>query len=179
MEDVTCHGKHPSLTPKQAMWGKIQANYTPSPHPSHIACHPPTDNSPSPAMIAVAAFPNHLISTTIPRLTVSHCFDVDYSDHFRPTVGNETLCPCATILCPPPTHPSHQAPWHHWHTRTHIIFHCLTTADAQSAHLCGLCSLHHIFTSTEATLWLCTFLQSMNSSLLHPLPMPRPGMDPL
>src|SRR6266851_2321803 len=178
MEDVARCEDHPSLTPKQAMWEKLRTDYVPSPHPSHITCHPPVNNKPTPAIIAMATFPNCLISTTILRLAISHCFDADYSNCFHPTMGNKTLCPCATIPHPPPTHPPHQAPWHHWHTKAHIIFHCLAMEDAQSAHLCGLHSLCQIFMSTEATLQLCTFLQATNSSLLCLLPMPRPGMDP-
>jgi hypothetical protein len=36
--------------PKQAMWEKILTDYTPSNHPSHIACMPPDGNKPPPGI---------------------------------------------------------------------------------------------------------------------------------
>jgi hypothetical protein len=32
------------MEPKAAMWARIQRDYTPSNHPSHIACAPPDGN---------------------------------------------------------------------------------------------------------------------------------------
>ena len=95
------------------MWEKIQTDYVPSPYPSHITCHTPVNNKPTPTMLAATTFPNCLIFTTIPWLASAHCFNMDCSNHFYPTAGNNTLCPCTITLCPPPTHPPHQAPWHH------------------------------------------------------------------
>ena len=36
--------------PKQVMWEKILADYSPSNHPSHIACAPPDGNKPPPGI---------------------------------------------------------------------------------------------------------------------------------
>ena len=36
--------------PKATMWGKIHANYRPNPRPSSVACDPPSDNIPPPAI---------------------------------------------------------------------------------------------------------------------------------
>jgi len=38
------------LTPKQAIWQKIHLDYHPNPHPSHVACTPPLNPTPPPAI---------------------------------------------------------------------------------------------------------------------------------
>jgi hypothetical protein len=40
------------MEPKVAMWARIQWDYTPSTHPSHIACAPPDSNKPPPTIRA-------------------------------------------------------------------------------------------------------------------------------
>ena len=76
----------PHTTPKDKMWAKIQVDYTLSNHPSYITYKPPKGNSLPPAIQAVVNFSNRLITSTIFRFAVSHCFDANYLDHF---------CPCA------------------------------------------------------------------------------------
>jgi len=71
------------MEPKAAMWARIQWDYTPSTHPSHIACAPPDGNKPPPAIRAAIAHCNRLICSTIFRFAVAHCFDADYSNRFR------------------------------------------------------------------------------------------------
>ncbi len=116
----------PHTTPKDKMWAKIRADYTPSNHPSHIACKPPAGNSLPPTIQATVDSSNHLITSTIFHFTVSHCFDADYSDHFHPHADNLTICPCELrprgCTCPP-----HQVRYRH--TRHHVIFHCHLTAS--------------------------------------------------
>src|SRR5216683_4335427 len=113
-------------TPHTTMWAKIYMDYTHSTHPSHIACTPPVNRTPPPAIRAAAASHSCLISSTIFHFAVAHCFDIDYSDQFHPSTTNATTCPCTSTPClnlhrTNPRHPKR-------HTRDHIIFHCPLTA---------------------------------------------------
>ncbi len=90
--------------PHIAMWERIHMDYTPSHHPSHITCTPPSDGTLPPVTRAAASFHSHLISSTIFRFVVAHCFNANYSAHFRPHADDVTTCPCATL---PRTNPRH------------------------------------------------------------------------
>jgi len=80
--------------PKDAMWAHLLVDYTPSNHPSHIAYAPPNPLALPPAITAVLKTQNQLMVSTMFQLTVTHCFDADYSEHFHPTAGDYTICPC-------------------------------------------------------------------------------------
>jgi hypothetical protein len=58
--------------PKQAMWERVLADYTPSNHPSHIACAPPDGNKPPPGIRGAITLRNRLILSTIFRFVVAH-----------------------------------------------------------------------------------------------------------
>jgi hypothetical protein len=137
------------MEPKVAMWAQIQRDYTPFNHPSHIACTPPDSNKPPPAIRAAIAHRNCLISSTIFRFAVAHCFNADYSDRFKCSADDIMECLCNH------THPltPHRLPRHH--TRHHVLFHCPLTAASQTRHLQGLSSLPTILQSEEATAALC------------------------
>jgi hypothetical protein len=156
------------------MWETILSDYSPSDHPSHIACAPSDGNKPPPAILGTIEHKNCLICSTIFRFAVAHCFDADYSDRFRPTANDTTICPCDRIPRPNPT----RRPCHARHTRAHVIFHCPITQPQRLIHLYRLTSLHQIFRSKDDTLRLCAFLRDTSSTLLRPLPILRPGHDP-
>jgi hypothetical protein len=160
------------MDPKAAMWARIQRDYTPSTHPSHVACAPPDGNTPPPAIWAAIAHRNRLICSTIFCFAVTHCFDADYSDCFRSGANDTTECPCNL------THPPHPHDIPRRHTRHHIIFHCPLAAPACLHHLSGASSLPTILHLETATAALCRFLEESNSSLLRPLPVLRLGRDP-
>jgi hypothetical protein len=156
------------------MWNHIRQDYTPSNHPSHIACQPPLSNLPAPAILAAAAFGDRLIASTIFRLATGHCFDADYSDRFRAGADDITLCPC-----------SRTQPRLYRHTRAHRLFRCREIRAIHMKHLGGVStSLRHILQSAEMTSRLCALLKESNSSLLRPLtedrrdPRPRSAPDP-
>jgi hypothetical protein len=162
--------------PKATMWGKIYADYRPNPRPSFIACNPPSDNKPPPAVRATAKCNSHLISSTIFRWATNHSFDTNYSDRFRQGADDPTLCPCAD-----PTHPQFNPsePYRpYWHTKEHVLFHCPHYTHTRATHLHGLTSLRVIFCSEEDTTRLCAFAAATNCSLLRPLHNPAPWPDP-
>jgi hypothetical protein len=165
---------HPleDMTPKQAMWARIRVDYAPSPNPSHSACVAPDGNKLPPAIRAAAASNSRLITSTIFRIATGHCFDADYSDRFRPTAGDRTICPCETIPR------RHRQPRQNRHTRHHVLFQCPTTAEMRSKHLTGITTLRQILLSQEDTSHLCDFLSQSNSTLLRPLPEPRQVPEP-
>jgi hypothetical protein len=173
----------PHLTPKEEMWAKIRADYTPSNHPSHIACKPPAGNSLPPAIQAAVDSSNRLITSTIFCFATAQCFDADYSDRFRPQADDHTICPCEHRPRGR-THPPHQV--RHRHTHHHVIFHCHLMLPHRHNFPTGHATLHSIFTSYNATSQLCKFLLASNSSLLRPLPKllqppevrPDPWPDP-
>ena len=77
-----------NLTPfKQAMWGKIRADYVPSNHPARIACAPPDGNKLPLAIQAAAAQNNRLITSTIFCLATGHCFDAELFRAIPPSSG--------------------------------------------------------------------------------------------
>jgi len=160
------------MEPKVAMWACIRRDYTPSNHPSHIACTTPDGNKPPPAIQAAIAHRNRLISSTIFCLTIAHCFDADYSNRFQPGTNDPTECPCNSA------HPLHPHAIPRCHTRQHVIFHCPLATTACAHHLQGLSSLAMILHLEEATAALCRFLEESNSSLLRPLLVLQPGRDP-
>jgi hypothetical protein len=117
---------------------------------------------------------HRLITSTLFRLAVAHCFDADYSDRFRPGAEDVTTCPCSSN--PQSTHRPRR------HTRQHVIFSCINHTIARRKHIRGLVSLKEILQSKEFTVRLGNFLLETNSTLLRPLPKPlpvlRPGRDP-
>ena len=125
--------------PKATMWGKIHVDYQPNPCPSFIACDPPSNNKPPPAVQAAAKCKSRLISSTIFRWATNHSFNANYSDHFRQGADDPTLCPCAD-----PNHPQF-TPSHPYrlyrHTKEHVLFHCLRYTHTRQTHLHGLTSL--------------------------------------
>jgi hypothetical protein len=162
------------VTPKQAMWDRIKADYTPSNHPSHIACKTPDGNKPPPAIRAAIQSHDRLITSTIFRFALAHCFDADYSEHFRPSAPDTLICPCSKH--PDPSSENPCTPYRHTHH--HVIFQCSNTLTLREKHIPNETSLREIFDSEEATLRLCLFLKKSNSSPLRPLPVERPGRDP-
>ena len=96
--------------PKATMWEQIRKDYTPSDHPSHIACDIPCGGIPPPAILAAAKSGQQLISSTIFHFATGHCFDADYSDHFRPRADDPTSCPCSLK---PPFTPRRHTQAHH------------------------------------------------------------------
>jgi hypothetical protein len=162
--------------PRATMWGKIHADYQPNPRPSFIACDPPSDNIPPPAIRAAAKCKSRLISSTIFRWATNHSFDANYSDRFRQGADDPTLCPCAD-----PNHPQFKPsnPYRPYrHTKEHVIFHCPRYTHARATHLRGLTSLRLIFRSEEDTTRLCAFATATNCSLLRLLHNPAPRPDP-
>src|SRR6266851_5449729 len=98
------------------MWAKIHTDYTPSNHPSHIACTPPINNKPPPVIIAAAASRNCLISSTLIHLAVAHSFNANYLDRFRSSTNNPTTCPCSYL----PRNPTQPPRPPLRHTREHV-----------------------------------------------------------
>jgi hypothetical protein len=101
--------------------------YEPSPHPSHLACAPPNNSNPPPAIIAAISAGDRLIASTIFRISVRHDFGADYSDRFRPTARDYTVCPCEHISRNNPA----WKPRKYRHTTQHAIFRCALTRDAR------------------------------------------------
>jgi len=157
------------------MWAKIYADYIPFTHPSHIACTLPIDATPPPAILATTTSHSHLISSTLFRFAVTHCFNADYSDRFHPRANNPTSYPCTLTPYPNPTCPPHHPIRYTW---DHIIFHCPLTA---AHHIPRVFTLYTILQSENLSITLCRFLSTTNSTLLcplHPHPRPDPWLDP-
>jgi hypothetical protein len=182
--DLTPHPIYGS-TPKEAMWHRIQAKYTPSDRPSHMACVIPHGNTLAPAFKAAMAKKSCCLMSLICQLCTGHCFDANYSDTFRTSTNDNTTCPCSHIPRRSNHLPRHRI---HWHTKEHVIFHCLKTTTLRNHLLHSLGSLHTIFQSQDLTSRLCDFLTESESSLFHPLPgppsktpepRPEPWPDPL
>jgi len=162
---------HSLLTPNQAMWQKIHQDYRPNPHPAYIACTPPLNPIPPPAIRAAAASRNHLASATIFRWATGHSFSAAYSLHFRPGADDTIICPCADIPRPNPTHPRRT---HYQHTKEHVLFRCVQYTHQRHLLLGNNSSLHVIFRSKDLTENLIHFALVTNVSLLHPLRPPHP-----
>jgi len=99
--DPTLREHHPTqpynaALAKQAMWTRLATDYTPSNKPSHIACHPPDGNKPTPAIHTAVGTQSWLVTSTIFHLATNRCFDTDHSDRFCPMAGDITICPCAS-----------------------------------------------------------------------------------
>jgi hypothetical protein len=160
--------------PKQVTWEQILMDYTPSNHPSHIAYVPPEGNKPPPGIQGTIAMRHRLVTSTLFRLAIAHCFDADYSDRFHPNANDITICPCSSN--PRSAHRPRR------HTRQHIIFNCVDHIAARVKFIRGLSSLKQILQSKEFTVHLGNFLLETNSTLLRPLPKPLPvlhlGRDP-
>jgi hypothetical protein len=163
---------HPdNITPNSAMWKCLYDDYTPSNHPSHIICTPPDGNKPPPAILAAIDANNHLVFSTIIRLSVAHCFDTDYSDRFRPSARDRTICPCEHRPCRR-TRQCHHIQF--CHTQNHVIFNCHLTAPYCQKYPIGHTSLKGILSSYTTTAQLCQQLVESNSTLFRPLPLPPP-----
>ena len=195
LELLTLHPLPPpsrdTLTPKRAMWDTYTADYTPSNHPSHVACSPPHDATLPPAILAAAAHENRLISTTIVRFATGHCFDTDYSERFHPGADDLTLCPCSTKDPPSPVTYTREMPrphhsrrhtrrhTHYQHTRHHVILRCSNPEPYRLQYIGEhVTSLTQILWSEDCTRLLCSFLGTSSSSLLCSLPILCPGRDP-
>ena len=165
------------------MWKHIREDYTPSNHPSHIACALPEGNLPPPAIRAAVKHGSRRITSTIFQLATTHCFDASYSEKFRPNAEDYTTCPCELIPRPNQRRPPRCPPRRHTHTKEHVIFHCHATLASRLTHLRGLSSLREILISENHTQRLCRFLRETRSSLFRPLvnphtPRPPPWPDP-
>jgi hypothetical protein len=172
--DLPPHPIH-GITPKEAMWHRIQADYTPSECPSYMACIIPHGNTLAPALKAATAKKSHRLTSLISQLCTGHCFDASYSETFRTGANNNTTCPCSHI----PRRPNHLPCRRiHQHTKEHVIFHCLKTAALRDRLLYGLGSLRTIFQLQDLTSRLCNFLTESESSLFRPLPSP-PSETPI
>jgi hypothetical protein len=163
LEHEAISPEHPhDFPPKEVIWRCICADYTPSNHPSTIACIPPDGNKLPPTMQVAASCKDRAISCTIPRLIMNHYFGADYSAHFRPNAGNNLYCPCECCLC---------CQGRHLHTKIHVLFDCEDTLPFHQKHFrChNLTMWESLFMSKEATTHLCNFLRDSNSTLLRPL----------
>jgi hypothetical protein len=96
---------HPihGITPKEAMWTHIWANYIPSDQPSHMACVIPNGNALAPAVKAAVAKRSCCLTSLICQLCTGHCFDANYSDTFCAGANDNTTCPCTHV----PRRPNH------------------------------------------------------------------------
>jgi hypothetical protein len=167
--DTPLHPIH-DITPKEAMWTRIRADYTPSDRPSYMACAIPDGNNLAPAVKAAVAKRSRHLTSLICQLCTGHCFNANYSDNFRTNAGDNTTCPCTHT----PRQPNHPYPHRqiHRHMKEHVIFHCVKTTSARERYLRGLGSLCVIFQSQDLTSRLCDFLTHTESSLFRPLPGP-------
>jgi hypothetical protein len=156
--------------PKQVMWEQILMDYTPSNHPSHIACAPPDGNKPPSGIQGTITIHHCLVTSTLFRVAVTHCFDADYSDCFCPGAEDITTCPCSSN--PQSAHGPK------CHTRQHVIFSCVDHNAAWIKFIRGLSSLKQILQSKEFTVCLGNFLLESNSTLLRLLPKPLPVLRP-
>jgi hypothetical protein len=103
LADTPLHPIH-DITPKEAMWTRIRADYTPSDRPSHMACVIPNGNTLAPAVKAAVAKRSRHLTSLICQLCTGHCFDANYSDNFRASANDNTTCPCTHTPCRP-NHP--------------------------------------------------------------------------
>ena len=94
--DTPPHPIH-GITPKEAMWNRIRADYNPSDRPSHMACICPIGNSLAPAVKAAVRKHSRRLTSLICQLCTGHCFDANYSDTFRSGADDNTTCPCSHI----------------------------------------------------------------------------------
>jgi len=140
-----------NIPPKEAMWQRIRADYTPSNHPSTVACVPPQGNRLPPAMLATTSCKDRIVTCTIPRLITNHYFGADYSLRFRPNTGDNLYCPCGR-------RPRRRG--RRLHTKHHVIFECEDTLPFRLKHLRrhNLTTWESLFASEEATAHLCDFL---------------------
>jgi len=115
------------------------------------------------------------------QLTTRHCFDADYSFRFRPSKGDETLCPCSYNAADSLRRFSKEDPLTRLptpepltsHTVAHVLSDCALTADLRSSVLQNR-SLNHIFSTEAGGYALCRFLH-LSQRLLRPLePRPEP-----
>ncbi len=118
--------------PHTAMWAKIHEDYTPSTHPSHITCTLLVDGTPPPVILMAMTSCSHLVSSTIFCLTVTHCFDADYSDWFCPRADDVTTCPYTHS---PPKPPLQASLPQTSHVRLHLILLPPDSSTPHPAHL--------------------------------------------
>jgi hypothetical protein len=132
---------------------------------------PPNKNKPPLAVLAAIDANNHLVFSTIMQLSITHCFDADYSDHFQPSARDYTICLCEH-------RPHHRTRQPHLiqfqHTCHHIIFNCYLTTPYHEKYPMRYTSLKGILSSYSATAQLCQQLIKSNSTLSRPLPPPPP-----
>ena len=151
------------VPPTQAMWQRIRTDYSPSNHPSTIACVLPQGTKLPPAIQAAASCKDRAVSCTIPCLITNHYFGANYSIRFRPNAGDNIYCPCKNRT---------RRRGLRLHTKTHVLFECENTQPFREKHFRhhNLHTWESLFANEEATTHLCDFLRDSNSTLLRPLP---------
>ena len=147
----------PPLSPRELMWKKIKDEYSPITHPSAIACQPPDNGKPVAAIRGAIKSHSRLITSSIFRIATGHCFDANYSQHFRPQSNDDLTCPHNH------THP-------HLHTRHHIIFQCSQYTKERRKFIRRPWRLQTILQSEDASERLGLFLKESNCSILRPIP---------
>ena len=159
---------HPEdhMTPTQTMWKRYSDDYAPSDKPSHVACTPPSSNKPPPAIAAAINTHSRGLTSSIFRLAVGYNFDASYSIAFRPTAGDNLICPCSDAHQSTGSQPHIQ----HLHTKEHVIFKCTRYAQQRQNILSGITSLRSAFQTLNNATRLCEFLSQTRCSILFPLP---------
>ncbi|KAI0276935.1 hypothetical protein BC826DRAFT_1113986 [Russula brevipes] len=134
----------------------------PHPHPYFQSCPPPDGPRPPPFIRGALSRGNRRLFSASVQLTTGHAFTSDYSTRFRPTAGDNTLCPCSTPLRP-------QA-----HTARHVVEGCPRfTRLHRSVFRDRPPSLTHLFFTFVGGSLLAEFLW-LSQDLLYPLPPPEP-----
>ena len=112
----------PPISPRELMWQKIKDEYVPIDHPSALACQTPDNGKPVAAIRGALKSHSCIITSTIIRIAMGHCFDANYSQRFRPRSDDILTCPHV-----------HSRP--HLHTCHHIIFQCSQYANKRRKFL--------------------------------------------
>jgi hypothetical protein len=160
------------------LWGKGLASgelpRTPG-HKAWRACPNTPSNQPPPFVRGLLSHKNRHLFTSGLQLLSQHTFFTDYSDQFRPLVGDNTFCPCNDVPFTPMLSPLHSgpptpAPFHHY-SINHVLFDCRLHSDHQASTIEGF-SLQYLFSTEAGGRRLAQFLL-LSQQGLRPLP-PRP-----
>jgi hypothetical protein len=118
--------------------------------------------SPHPFVTGVLSSSSRSLQSASFQLATHHAFHADYSTSFRPTAGDNTLCPHCDL------------PW----TMTHVLFDCDHFWEERGMILDPLHhnTIHQLFSSKNGGRRLVEFLHA-TQALLRPLP-PRPTDPP-
>ena len=134
------------------------------------SCQPLTDSNPPPFIQGVLSRGNRRYFAAAIQITTGHAFEADYSDRFRPTAGDTTICPCADSDAyasrdpnPPPRH-----------TIAHVLTECPLHSRARARHLHNPATPNQVLTDERGGRHLADFLHH-TQALLRPLP---PCPDP-